>query len=437
LKLKVFTADSMSAALDLVKKELGPGAVILHTRSYRRGGLWGLLSRTVVEITAADSAVLGNRRPGPAGAKPAAGRGPRRAPSPADNRSADPLVPASATAGDLIRRTYAMARAEMAQAAPAPAAPAPDPMALPAGAEQLAQEMRCVKRLVEQMVRQQRQRQGPASFQGSDMPDKLFDQYLNLLKQEVTEELAEEVVQQVRATLGPAQLEQAPAVRRAVLDALARLIPTDAAAGQLPPSTDGRPRTIALIGPTGVGKTTTIAKLAANFKLKQRKNVGLITLDTYRIAAVDQLRTYAGIIGVPLHVAAGAGELADALRRCRAERRDVVLIDTAGRSQRDDPHLEQLAGSLRAADPHEVHLVLSSTCTQAVLLETAERFARVRADRIIFTKLDEAVSFGVLLNVARKVHKKLSFVTTGQEVPHHIEPGRPDRLAALMLGERI
>jgi flagellar biosynthesis protein FlhF len=297
--------------------------------------------------------------------------------------------------------------------------------------------MHAVKRLVEQMLRQQRQRQGPAAFQGGDMPDKLFDQYLNLLKQEVTEELAEEVVQQVRATLRPEQIEQESVVRHAVLDAVARLIPTDDTAGKLVRSPDGRPRIIALIGPTGVGKTTTVAKLAANFKLKQRQSVGLITLDTYRIAAVDQLRTYAGIIGVPLHVAASPAELTDALRRCAAAGCDVVLMDTAGRSQRDDPRLEQLAGYVRTANPHEVHLVLSSTCTQAVLLEAVERFAKVRTDRIIFTKLDEAVSFGVLLNVVRKVNKRLSFVTTGQEVPHHIEPGRPDRLAALMLGERI
>ncbi|MFW6033221.1 MAG: flagellar GTP-binding protein, partial [Phycisphaeraceae bacterium] len=111
-----------------------------------------------------------------------------------------------------------------------------------------------------------------------------------------------------------------------------------------------------------------------------------------------------------------------------------VLIDTAGRSQRDDPHLEELASFIDAADPHEVHLVLSSTCTQRVLLDTIERFSTIRTDRIIFTKLDEAVTFGVIINVMRTVRKRLSYVTTGQEVPHQIEPGRPERLAELVLG---
>ena len=126
-------------------------------------------------------------------------------------------------------------------------------------------------------------------------------------------------------------------------------------------------------------------------------------------------------------------ELTEALGRCTGC--DTVLIDTAGRSQRDDPRLEQLRLLIGVADPHEVHLVLSSTCSQSVLLEVAERFSQVRADRIIFTKLDEAVSFGVLLNVARKVNKRLSYITTGQEVPHQIEPSTPARLAALLLGE--
>jgi flagellar biosynthesis protein FlhF len=215
-------------------------------------------------------------------------------------------------------------------------------------------------------------------------------------------------------------------------EAVAGRLPVDEQAGHVGPSADGRPRTIALVGPTGVGKTTTIAKLAATFKLKQKKRVTLFTQDTYRIAAVDQLQTYANILGVPLHVATTVDDLVEGLRSCTSC--DAILIDTAGRSQRDDPRLEQLESFLQAAKPHEVHLVLSSTCTESVLMDTVERFSRVKPDRVIFTKLDEAVSFGVLLNVASKLEAKVSYVTTGQEVPHDIEPGRAQRLAALMTG---
>ena len=423
----------MPLALALVKRDLGSQAVILHTRTYKRGGVFGLGAKTIVEITASDDASVGR------------GRRQDGSPPPSGGRSGSQRPRRDPAAGDLIRRTYAAAQNQLHQkprsvrsqekqeAKPVLAPPAvravPD--------DQLVEEMRSVKRMVGQMLKQQHRRGRPgADGVGSkakpDFPDQLFQQYLSLLEQQVTEELAEEVIQQVHDSLDPDQHDNETMVRQTVLDVIAKQIPTDGTDGHWEPTADRRPRTVALVGPTGVGKTTTIAKLAATFKLKQKKNVGLITLDTYRIAAVDQLRTYANIIGIPLHVVASGQELANALRRCAGC--DVVLIDTAGRSQRDDPRLDQLRSLVEVADPHEVHLVLSSTCAQSVLMEVVERFSTIRVDRIIFTKLDEAVSFGVLLNVARMVNKRLSYVTTGQEVPHQIEPGCPTRLAALVLG---
>lgn len=406
----------MAEALAKVRRELGSGAVILHTRSYKSGGVLGIGARSVAEVTAADGRQVGRRRREDAERRRAA----------APRAKALDKTPA---AGDLIRRTYAAAKAQMEQS-PAPPAvvatgpPGPDP-------HQLAQEMRSVKRMVSHMIRQQKRQ--PRSEASGDLPGKLFDRYLALLEQEVAEELADQIVQQVRQRLSDEQIDDETVCRQAMCQAVAGLLPTDESAGATRPTPDGRPRTIALVGPTGVGKTTTIAKLAATFKLKQNKKVGLITLDTYRIAAVDQLRTYAGIIGVPLHVVLSPDELRRTMGQCADC--DLVLIDTAGRSQRDDQRLDELASFVGAAQPHEVHLVLSSTCTQAVLMDAVNRFSKIRTDRIIFTKLDEAVTFGVLLNVLSKVNKTLSYLTTGQEVPHHIEPGRPDRLAALVLGE--
>ncbi len=441
MKVKTFTADTMAGALALVKRDLGIEAVILHTRTYRRGGVLGFGARTVVEITATDDARLGRRR------TPDRTKRAKQAQAPQGPPPTDQL------AGDLIRRTYAAAQTQLAKnqtdipvvASPVipPVAPRPVPQQAPYSPpptppdEHLADELRAVKRMVKQMLKQRRREVPVATGGGSsfkpDIPDKLFDQYLHLLEQQVTEELAEEVIQQVRDNIDGSKLEDSDAIRQAVLGVIAGQILTDESAGKLHPTQDGRPRTIALVGPTGVGKTTTVAKLAATFKIKQGKHVGLITLDTYRIAAVDQLRTYANIIGIPLHVVTSPDELRGALRLCAGC--DVVLIDTAGRSQRDDPRLEQLKSLVAVADPHEVHLVLSSTSAQSVLLDVVERFSAIKADRIIFTKLDEAVSFGVLLNVARMVNKRLSYITTGQEVPHQIEPSCPDRLAQLVLGD--
>ncbi|MAE61454.1 MAG: flagellar GTP-binding protein [Planctomycetaceae bacterium] len=269
-----------------------------------------------------------------------------------------------------------------------------------------------------------------------DMPGKLFQQYLKLLQQELTEELAEQVITHVRDVLQPDQMDDEQNINAAMRDALARFIPVDPnALHEADPAGRDRPYKVALIGPTGVGKTTTIAKLAATFKLKQNLRVALLTIDTYRIAAVDQLRTYAGILQIPLHVVVTIDDMARALRDTADY--DIVLIDTAGRSPRDDEKLDHLRQFIDAAAPHEVHLVLCSTCSQPVLIDTVERFSRIPTDRVIFTKLDEAVNFGVLVNVVRQVNKQISFITTGQEVPHQIEPGQSHRLAGLILGQNV
>ncbi len=292
-------------------------------------------------------------------------------------------------------------------------------------------ELAAIKQMVGQVLQHQVRSPGRSI---PSMPAKLFDLYLALLSQDLSEEIADQIVEEVREALSAAELDDEGTVRRAVLDRLAAFVPT-ADSAVAPVSPDGRPLTIALIGPTGVGKTTTLAKLAASFKLTHRRRVGLVTCDTYRIAAVDQLRTYANIIGLPLEVALTPAEMKQAvhsLRNC-----DVILIDTAGRGQKDTGKLQELKSCLAAADPHEIHLVLASTASEKVLLQEAEAFAEVGADKVVLTKLDEAVSFGLLINVIQKVGKQLSFITTGQEVPDHIEVGRPGRLAELVLGAEI
>lgn len=417
----------MAAALKLVKRELGAEAVILHTRTFRRGGVMGFGAKRVVEVTASTEVSIVPPRM-------------RKRVLADDQRGSLPREPAPtrAGAGNVLRSRYGMGAAqtqptaavvEPANAVTVDVAAAPATTARPA--DHVTDEIRQIRRMVTRMMRDKADQPRP------DMPDQLFNEYLALLEQEVTQELADEIVQGVRSSLTEKQLSSKRSIRNAVAKQVAKLIPTDKNAepdADTKPA-DGRPLTIALVGPTGVGKTTTLAKLAATFKLKQGKRVALITADTYRIAAVDQLRTYANIISLPLEVVASPDELKEKIAELTGY--DVILIDTAGRSQRDDEKLIELSSFIAAADPHQVHLVLSSTCSEKVLMEAVERFTQVRIDRIIFTKLDEAVSFGVLLNVVRTVNKQLSYVTTGQEVPHQIEPGRSDRLAGLILGGSV
>jgi len=247
----------------------------------------------------------------------------------------------------------------------------------------------------------------------------------------VTPELAEDLIGKVRDELTPADLTDelvvGPCLLRHISDSL-RVVGSLPRLGRQP---DGRPLVLALVGPTGVGKTTTIAKLAATFKLRHSRKVGLVTADTYRIAAVEQLRTYAEIIGLPLKVVNSPAEVAsavDSLNDC-----DVVLLDTAGRSQNDKNRLTELSEVVSAASPHEIHLVLSSTVAEGVMKRTVDRFSALKPSRLIFTKLDEAVAFGSLFNVAVGTKLPVSFVTTGQEVPDQFELADASRLARLVL----
>ena len=184
-----------------------------------------------------------------------------------------------------------------------------------------------------------------------------------------------------------------------------------------------------------MGKTTTIAKLAANYRLKLGRKVGLITIDTYRIAAVDQLRTYAEILGVPLRAALTAGELHEAIHAMRGM--DVVLIDTAGRSQHNQIQIGELRNFMGAARPDQMHLVLSATanrsCTQSVL----DQFGPLGANHLIVTKLDEAGTFGVFLNASLAEGMPLSYVTTGQGVPNDISRAGAENLAECILAGRL
>lgn len=190
-------------------------------------------------------------------------------------------------------------------------------------------------------------------------------------------------------------------------------------------------KTVAFIGPTGVGKTTTIAKLAANFALQQGHKVALVTADTYRISAVEQLKTYADIIDLPVEIVYTPDELKAAIYRHRDKK--LVLVDTAGRSPRNQYQLAELQ-ALLAVDPYiETHLVLSTTTKYADALEAVNRFSVCSPQKFLFTKVDEASNLGTLFNLLYQFPGTLSYITTGQNVPDDIELANPVKLANLVL----
>jgi flagellar biosynthesis protein FlhF len=192
-------------------------------------------------------------------------------------------------------------------------------------------------------------------------------------------------------------------------------------------------RVVIFSGPTGAGKTTSIAKLAARLALRGKKKVVLMSLDGYRIGAVDQLRSYASLIGVPFRFVNDVSMLPAAV--AEQDQKDFVLIDTAGRSPRDAASVEELVRVAEAVPGIERHLVLSATSKASDLDQIVERYERCRIDRLLFTKLDETSTLGPILNELVHAQKPISYYTDGQRVPEDLHVLPKERIIDFVLQE--
>ncbi|NQV29035.1 MAG: flagellar biosynthesis protein FlhF [Rhodopirellula sp.] len=268
-----------------------------------------------------------------------------------------------------------------------------------------------------------------SQFRNADeVPSELFEIYTQLIDADIDDDLARELICNLRQNCSPEQLHDSIG-SRALLSAM---VEADIKCASPIRPEAGRRRVVALVGPTGVGKTTTIAKLAANFRLRDGIKMGLVTVDTYRIAAVEQLRTYAEIIDLPMKVVTSPQEMRRALDELSDL--DLILIDTAGRSPRDELKIQELKSLLNEANVDEVHLVMSLTASVRSIKMTCEQFRSVNPTALILTKLDEAAGAGSLLSISRDVKLPFSYLTTGQDVPEDIEPANSNRIARLVLG---
>jgi flagellar biosynthesis protein FlhF len=394
MSLRTYRARSLQEALQLVREDLGPDASVLHTREVSAGLLRFLGGGKQIEVTASVDVQDASRF------APAleAVEYPRPAVEVSyEDSSAGRIPPADsldfrAKFRSDLKHLEAYAPAALEQSLDSP------PMANNALAAEAA-------RLALQLA-------------SAGIPDSIVRDWLRELARQEREEAGDN-----HAAANPAAWDRK----------LARLVEAEVSiAGPIRVS-QGQRRLVALVGPTGVGKTTTIAKLAANFRLSERRRVGLITVDTYRIAAVDQLRTYADIMDLPMEVVATPREMHDAVARFADF--DLVLMDTAGRSPRDEVRIQELRVLLGEAQADEVHLVLSTAAGLESLQAAVNSFARVGATSLVLTKLDEAVQLGGLLPLLRDCRLPLSYTTDGQTVPDDIRPADRRRLASLMLGQ--
>lgn len=192
-------------------------------------------------------------------------------------------------------------------------------------------------------------------------------------------------------------------------------------------------KVIFFVGPTGVGKTTTIAKVAAKLSLVENKKIGLITADTYRIAAVDQLRTYSEILGVPISVIYEPDEMPAVIKKYKDK--DFILVDTAGRSHRSEEMQKDLMGLLDKVSGKEVLLVISATTGYKDMCSIVESYSFLSDYKVVVTKLDETASIGGVLGLKMLTDKPLTYFTVGQNVPDDIEVANGSRIVSRMMGE--
>ena len=386
--VRTFRASDSTAALAAVKAALGPDAILISTRTVQGG----IFRRPEVEVTAA------------------AGDAMERSPSPWKGEG----------------------RGEGRRSSAYASAPLPDPPPASGGRESgvrpiddaLASEVQLLRRSVEETRRAltsvTREARAGRELQ---IPPAAAELHARLIARGVEPVLAEELVRQaLELTASP----RAGGLEGAVRDLLGeRLLPCRA-----PWLHDGR-HVIALVGPTGVGKTTTLAKIAARALLDAKKKVALLTVDTYRIGACDQLARYGEIMGIPALVARDRGELIRAHERVQDA--DLVLIDTAGRFSAED--VARQADLVRAIPKVQLHLVISAATGALELSAVAERYRALQPDRLLFSKLDEAAGPGAVLSAAVRIPRPVSCITDGQRVPEDLHALTGRELVDLALPE--
>ncbi len=460
MQVRTVRASSVKEAMEQIKDELGSDAVLLHTKKYREGGVLG--GAEMIEVTAAvdetqarvphtpsvyvppaapilPSNVLNQYRMNEPPTDGATAMPARGLVSAYDTYGAESPMAEPYAAAVLPNASQPAAPSAPAVLPPQPAAPAyetapapvppPDGKMIPSHEEvpvmqddESAERIRLLEDELAQMKTML------ASMIAANQPKEIVTIQDALRRQDVRSELCEDLAGKVPvADVNLDSLDpRAGSVLSGYLSQVMKF--TDG----LTPGARGS-RVFAFIGTTGVGKTTTLAKVAAHFVLEQNLKGALITADTYRISAVEQLKKYAEILGLPVEVVYSAADLKKAIARHRSK--DFILVDTAGRSQYNEFQMDELKDLLTAHSRMEKHLVVSATTKEADVAEIMKRFSVCKPDRIIFTKTDETRTIGMVLNLLAGSELPLSFLSNGQSVPDDIIPATAERFAELLLRE--
>ena len=417
MKMKVFHADTMHDAIRAIKEELGPDAVILSTKRVRRGSLpFALFGRSLLEVTAATDSMAEQVVPDHQAAPQmteddALSVESQREPAPAFQDTLSALLRSNKPAGSGGTNVRI---------------PAPTTKSGPRAASQgrfrhLKNELLDLQQLLTSSLPDE------SRTAGSSFPAPLARACRLLVAQGLRPSTAESLCLALRRRLSQESLQSDSEVQ----DALHRLcVEQIRVSGPLLDAANGY-KVAMFVGPSGAGKTTTIVKLAAHYRLEENRSVALITLDTCRMAAVEHLRMYANIMGVPLETAQTTADVVEGIRRHR--KANLILIDTPGFGPNETARLTNLGQLKDQYGTIETHLVLSAATRMQDLRRTVVRHDACAPSRLLFTKLDETEEYGNLFELAYQTTLPLSYWSNGQRVPEDLELAESARLADLLL----
>ncbi|WFA87760.1 flagellar biosynthesis protein FlhF [Paenibacillus amylolyticus] len=447
MRVKQYVVETMPEAMLQIRKDLGSDAVILSTKEIKVGGVMGMFRKKRIEVVAAvdkeenkqtTKPVQNQFTPVPRAFVPEAYRQTARSfvaasdesvttntadQSVQDQSAAAPSVFESRNIGSNIdsgsgsSSTDHKPRPQGADFSGSTTGPKPTGSDLQQ--DKLMIELQDLKQMVTRLSKQ--------GTSADPVPEELHTIRERLTEQDVWPEVWESWFDSIQAKWSEDELKEQD-VEQVVKLEIMHFLEQRIEEGILPTT-----RIVYVAGPTGVGKTTTIAKLAAEQMFKKQRKVGFITSDTYRISAVEQLRTYASILNVPLEVVQSPGDTQRAISRL--ENCDLIFMDTAGRNYRNELLVSELQSLLAPVENSETFLVMSMTSKSADMVQITEHFSKYGLDKVIFTKMDETGSCGPLFNLLHRFPLKLAYVANGQNVPDDLLKPDADSLSKQLLGE--
>lgn len=376
MMIKRYIGKSTQEAMVKLRRELGNDAVILHTRKIRKPGITGFFKKPLIEIVAA---LDDNKK----------------------TRQGEVKRKKTKNITEELNKNLFLKKEN--------------------NSNDLTSEIKQLKYMVKDVIERVDKKYE------EDLPLVLKKYKINLIKKGVAEEVVNNLLKKVTRQIN-IEMEDEPTLKKVIKSSI-----LDYLGEPLPIELNGKQKVVFFVGPTGVGKTTTLAKIAANYALQQREKVGLITADTYRIAAVEQLKTYSEILGVPIKIIYETKEIYSALSNL--DEKELILIDTAGRNHKDSKQINEIKELVESIDNKEVYLVLSATTDWNTTKSIIKRYDIFNDYKIIFTKLDESDNLGIVLNTKYYSNRPLSYFANGQNVPEDIEIANINEISKHLIGE--